>query len=344
MVILSFGGKRTMNGSRQSPTFHRNEFIVMAFGNIIGSGIFLASALVLETAGQLAPLAYFFGGLIMIMEVTFLMELAIANPVAGSFKACAEDVFGPGWGFINGWMFWVSGVLGMASEVIACSILMQLWFPAIPIWLFSFGFTVMITIVNLNDLKGLSKIEFVLSSVKFFTLVLFLFMGLLIAAGISFRSVTLTTHSWLAVNNNWTGLGGSMLIVLYAYTGTGIIGMAATETKDAARVVPAAGLFVALVVVVLYTGASWLLGALLPPELINTKLSPFVAAFDLFSLPYASNIVNFILLTAVLSSLNSQVYSASRMLFSLAKNGQAPWQLKRENAAGTPVGAVYSSC
>jgi GABA permease/S-methylmethionine transporter len=151
--------------------FHRNEFVVMAIGNIIGSGIFLASAVVLETAAGLAPLAYLFGGLIMTMEVAFLIELAIANPVSGSFKACAQDVFGPAWGFVNGWMFWVSGVLGMASEVIACSILMRLWFPVIPLWLFSLVFAVLITLVNLNDLQGLSKIEFVLASIKFITLV-----------------------------------------------------------------------------------------------------------------------------------------------------------------------------
>jgi GABA permease/S-methylmethionine transporter len=147
----------------------------------------------------------------------------------------------------------------------------------------------------------------------------------------------------LSETNQWSGFFGSMLIVLYAYTGTGIIGMAATETDNVAKSVPTAGLVVAIIVTFLYAASCWLLSALLPPQAINIHLSPFVAAFSLFSLPYASNIVNFILVTAVFSSLNSQVYSASRMLFSLAQNGQAPRQLTRKNAAGTPVGAVYSS-
>ena len=186
---------------------------------------------VITIAGSWTPLAYLLGGLVMMMEVAFIIEMTIANPVSGSFKVYAQEVFGEWWGFVVGWMFWASGVLGMASEVTACAIFARLWFPHIPLWILSLVFALSITLINFNDVKGLSKIELGLSITKVLTLVLFILLGIFLAFG--FHVGTATEHFtafWSSPKNsveNLTGVLSSLLLIFFAYTGTGIIGLAA---------------------------------------------------------------------------------------------------------------------
>lgn len=327
--------------------FNKTEFIVMALGNIVGSGIFLASSAVIGAAGAWAPLAYLLGGLIMMMEVAFIIEMSIARPVPGAFKAHAQEIFGEWWGFVNGWMFWTSAVLGMSSEVTACAIFTRLWLPYAPLWGLSLFFAILITLINLNDLKGLSKAEIGLATTKIASIVLFVLVGLLVVFGLPVGSAVPNLSEFSAALaaplEGVTGLLGSMLIILYAYTGTGIIGLAATETHQADKIVPPATRIVTLSVVGLYSLAIFLIIALLPTNSIDPNTSPFVSILNLFKIPYASSLLNFILLTASLSSLNSQVYSASRMLFSMAKANQAPQAVGRQNRKGLPVAAVWMS-
>jgi len=319
----------------------------MALGNIIGSGIFLASSLVITIAGTLAPLAYLLGGLVMMMEVSFIIEMAIANPVPASFKVCAQEVFGDWWGFVNGWMFWGSGILAMASEVIACAIFARLWLPTVPLWVLSLSFSLAITLMNFNDLKGLSKIELGLSIIKVLTLIIFIIIGGLLTIGVPIGQVG-QHHISLEILGHGSphdiiSLLGAMLLVFFAYIGTGIISMAAVETENPEKSVPPAAKIVTLLIVSLYTLSAVFIVTLLPVEQIDAKVSPFVQLFTIFNIPYAGNIVNFILLTAALSALNSQVYSSSRMLLSLANNHQAPSIIAYQNNSGIPVAAIAIS-
>jgi len=325
-------------------SFNKTDFIIMALGNIIGSGIFLASSLVITIAGPLAPLAYLLGGLVMMMEVTFIIEMAIANPVPASFKACAQEVFGDWWGFVNGWLFWASGVLAMTSEVTACAIFARLWLPAVPLWILSLLFSIAITLINFNDLKGLSKIELGLSLIKVLTLILFISIGILLAIGVPIGQAR-EGHLPLQILERISlhdiiGLLGAMLLVFFAYTGTGIMGMAAAETENPEKSVPSAARFVTLLIVSLYTLSAMFIVTLLPTGQIDTTVSPFVQLFTIFHIPYAGTVVNFVLLTAALSALNSQVYSASRMLLSLANNQQAPSIIAYQNSNGIPLVAI----
>jgi L-asparagine transporter-like permease len=336
-----------MGGNVSLATFNKTDFIIMALGNIIGSGIFLASSLVISIAGAWTPLAYLLGGLIMIMEVAFIIEMTIANPVHGSFKVYAQEVFGDWWGFLIGWMFWVSGVLGMASEVTACAIFMRLWIPNVPLWIGSLVFSLGITFLNFNDLKGLSKIELGLSITKVATLVVFVIIGFAVLLGMPIGNVTQVSRPihelFQSPVEGLTGMLGAMLLILFAYTGTGIIGIAAVETKKPEQNVPPAARIVTVSIVILYTLSAYFIVSFLPIGLLDEKVSPFVQLFTIFKIPYAGDIVNFILLTAALSALNSQVYSSSRMLFSLAKDKQAPKIASYQNKKGVPVTAVAIS-
>ena len=164
--------------------FNKAQFITMALGNIIGSGIFLASSSVINLAGIWAPLAYLLGGVIMSCEVAFIVEMSVANPVQGSFKVHAQQIFGDWWGYVIGWMFWASGVLGMAGEVTACALFMHYWLPSVPLWIFSLIFSLLISVINLADVKGLSAVELWLASLKIVTLVIFIFAGTAIFFGV----------------------------------------------------------------------------------------------------------------------------------------------------------------
>jgi L-asparagine transporter-like permease len=327
--------------------FNKTDFIVMALGNIIGSGIFLASSLVISTAGAWAPFAYLFGGLVMMMEVSFIIEMTIANPVSGSFKAHAQEVFGEWWGFVIGWMFWTSGVLGMISEVTACAIFIRLWFPTVPLWTCSLILALGITLINFNDVKGLSKIELGLAITKVVTLLAFVSMSFTIILGIPIGDATkdfLQFQSLLqSPLEGFPGMLGSLLLILFAYTGTGIIGIAAVETEKPEKTVPPATRIVTFTVTILYTLSVFFIITLLPRHLLDGTVSPFVQLFTIFKIPYAGDLVNFILLTAGMSALNSQIYSSSRMLFSLAKEKQAPQIAKYQNTKGVPIAAVAIS-
>lgn len=327
--------------------FNQSQFIIMALGNIIGSGIFLASSTVIGIAGAYAPIAYGLGGVIMICEVAFITEMTIANPAPGSFKVHAQQIFGRWWGYVIGWMFWTSGVLGMASEVIACALFMRIWFSFIPLWVFSLFFAVLVTAINLFDTKGLSRVEFGLASIKVVTLILFIVFGILIVIGLPIGSISVTFAQFNTVlTNSSSGIGGlfsSMIVVLFAYTGTGIIGLAITETKNPERIVPKSAKIVSFTVVCLYTVSVALLLILLPGQLLDKNVSPFVLVFRLLNVPFALDVLNFILLTAALSALNAQVYSSSRMLLSLAKQGEAPALISFQNSRGVPTNAVLLS-
>lgn len=327
--------------------FNKTDFIVMALGNIIGSGIFLASSLVISVAGAWAPLAYLLGGLVMMMEVSFIIEMTIANPVSGSFKGHAQEVFGDWWGFVIGWMFWTSGVLGMVSEVTACAIFIRLWLPTVPLWICSLVFALGITLINFNDVKGLSKIELGLAITKVVTLVVFVIMSFAVILGIPIGDATKNFMPFQSLVQSplegFPGMLGSMLLILFAYTGTGIIGIAAVETEKPEKTVPPATKFITFSVTILYMLSAFFIITLLPLHLLDETVSPFVQLFTIFKIPYAGDLVNFILLTAGISALNSQIYSSSRMLFSLAKEKQAPQIANYQNSKGVPIAAVAIS-
>ncbi|MDP4093352.1 MAG: amino acid permease, partial [Bacillota bacterium] len=295
--------------------FNRNRLIIMALGNIIGSGIFLGSGNVLAVAGPSAVLAYALGGLIMLLEVMFITEMSIVNPAPGSFRVHASEVFGPWMGFANGWMFWFSGVLGMASEVAAAAIFTSLWFPHIPLWIFCIIYSAMMTLINLKDAKGLSRIESLLASIKVIALILFVIFGLLTLTGVinlgSFRPAPVFNSISSFMPNGIKGILASMIMVMFSYVGTGIIGLAMAETESPEQNAPPAIYTITVTVIILYCLSTLFIALLTPWNTLLRSSSPFVAIFQRVGIPFGGSVLNFIVLTAALSGLNSSMYSAS---------------------------------
>lgn len=324
--------------------FSRNHLIIMALGNIIGSGIFLGSGTVISIAGPGAILAYIFGGIIMVMEVMFITEMTIINPAPGSFRVHASEIFGPWIGFVNGWMFWFSGVLGMASEVAAAAIFTGVWFPGIPLWVFCVIYALVMTVINLKDARGLSIIESFLASVKVLSLVVFIVFALTTIVGITSFGGIKPLPVFQSVNsfmpNGFRGIFASMIMVMFSLTGTGIIGIAIAESENPEKDAPPAIYTITITVIALYTLSIFFIIYLMPWKAFSTSESPFVEILKRAGIPFGGDILNFVVLTAALSGLNSSMYSASRMLNSLSMGKQAPKKFLIKNKNGVPVYAL----
>ena len=327
--------------------FNRNHLIIMALGNIIGSGIFLGSGAVISIAGPAAILAYIFGGIIMVMEVMFITEMTIINPAPGSFRVHASEIFGSWIGFVNGWMFWFSGGLGMASEVAAAAIFTGLWFPRIPQWVFCVIYALVMTGINLKDARGLSIIESFLASIKVLSLIVFIIFGITIIAGITsfggFKPLPVFQSVNSFMPNGFRGIFASMIMVMFSFTGTGIIGLAIAESENPEKDAPPAIYTITTTVIALYTLSILFIIWLMPWKAFSTSESPFVEILNRAGVPFGSDILNFVVLTAALSGLNSSMYSASRMLNSLSLGGQAPKTFLVKNKNGVPVYALALS-
>lgn len=320
---------------------------MMSLGNMIGSGIFLGSSTVLSVAGPAAVVAYMFGGVIMAFEVMFITEMCIVRPAAGAFRAHAAEIFGPGVGFVNGWMFWCSGVLGMASEVAAAAIFARFWFPHVPQWAFCVLFAALMMAVNLNDLKGLSRVESVLASVKVLALLIFIVFGLLMVLHVVPLSLNSGGNPFASLQSFFPhgvkGVFAAMLMVMFSYSGTGIIGLGIADTENPAKNAPAAIAVITTAVPALYALSMLFIVLLSPLNAVTSAASPFVLLLNRLHVPFSDSILNFIILTAALSGLNSSMYSSSRMLSSLGKDGQAPRIFLKNTKKGVPVFALGAS-
>ncbi|MBE6822024.1 amino acid permease [Caproiciproducens sp. LBM24188] len=328
-------------------TFNKRHLIVMSLGNIIGSGIFLGSSTVISVAGPAAVIAYLLGGFLMAFEVMFIVEMCVIHPAPGAFRVHASEIFGPWIGFVNGWMFWCSGVLGMASEVAAAAIFTRFWFPNVPLWIFCVIYAVFMTAVNFSDLKGLSRIETLLASIKVVALVLFILFGILSLLGIfrfnNNQMVNPFTSFQSLFPKGIKGVLASMIMVMFSFTGTGIIGLAIADMDNPSQNAPYALFTIIGSVLGLYVLSILFLLLFIPWTTISESESPFVFLLNRLHIPFSDSILNFVVLTASLSGLNSSMYSSSRMLSSLSREGQAPKIFLRTNRNEVPLYAVTLS-
>lgn len=333
-----------MSRPRVARSFNRNHLIIMSLGNIIGSGIFLGSGEVISLAGPAAVLSYLFGGFIMWLEVMFITEMSVINPAPGAIRVHASEVFGPWIGFVNGWMFWCSGVLGMASEVAAAAIFTSLWLPQVPLWVFCVIYAAIMTVINLKDAHGLGKIETWLASIKVIALVLFIIGGILAATGLILPGTLKPGNIFNSLQGfmpkGVKGILASMIMVLFSFTGTGIIGLAIAETDSPEKSAPPAIRVISSVVVTLYSLSILLIVLLVPWSSLSASSSPFIAIMQRVKIPFADSILNFVVLSAALSGLNSAMFSASRMLNSLSMDKQGPKLFLIKNKNGVPVYAL----
>ncbi|WP_151734601.1 amino acid permease ['Paenibacillus yunnanensis' Narsing Rao et al. 2020] len=310
------------------------QLTMLALGTVVGGSFFLGSAVAIRAAGPSVLLAYIIGGILVYFILSALSEMTVANPSPGSFRTYTEQAFGRGAGFTVGWVYWTGLVLAMSSEATAASILLRGWFPMLPLALAGTAIIAGVTLLNLLGAERLSKLESGLAAVKLLAIFGFVVIALVILAGITAgRAGTpglsvLRSQRWMP--GGFSGIAGSMLMVMFTYAGFEVLGLAASETRNPAARIPQAIRYTIILLVGLYLAAMAGLFLLVPAGRVAENVSPFVTALSLYGLGWAGTAMNIVLVSAILSTMLASVFGLGRMLRSLAEEGHTPaWMRDR---------------
>lgn len=322
------------------------HLFMLSLGGVIGTGLFLNAGFTINQSGAGgAILAYLFGGLILFMVMVCLGELAVYMPVTGSFQKYATKYISPSAGFSLGWMYFVGSAATAGVEFTASGILMQHWFPNTPVWIWCAIFIVLLFSLNALTTRGFAEAEYWFSSIKVVAVLFFIVVG--IAAIFGFIPLANRPAPFLD-NFAPTGLFPvgiaivfvTMMNVIFSYQGSELIGIAAGESEDPAKNIPKAIRNVLFRIIVFYIASIVILSAIFPASELGLLESPFVTLMELAGIPYAAGIMNFVILTAILSVGNSCLYASTRLLWSMAHDGMAPKLFGRLTKRKVPLNAL----
>lgn len=318
-------------------------------GGAIGTGLFLGSAQVIQSAGPSIILGYAIGGLIAFLIMRQLGEMIVEEPVAGSFSHFANKYWGKFPGFLAGWNYWILYILVAMTELTAVAKYINYWWPHIPAWTSVLFFFVVITIVNLANVKFYGESEFWLSIIKVAAVVSMIVFGLYLLLTADAGSTASFSNLWAHGGffpHGFDGLFYMLAFLMFAFGGIELIGMAAAEAENPEKTIPKAINQVVFRILIFYVGSLTILLSLVPwnqLDLGGLDKSPFVMIFSQLGIGWAAHLLNFIILTAALSVYNSGMYANSRMLFGLAQQGNAPKVFAQVNKQGVPIPAVLFS-
>ncbi|XAZ50772.1 amino acid permease [Pseudomonas simiae] len=315
----------------------------MALGSAIGTGLFYGSASAIQMAGPAVLLAYLIGGAAVFMVMRALGEMAVHNPVAGSFGQYASTYLGPMAGFILGWTYAFEMIIVCLADVTAFGIFMGFWFPDVARWVWVLGIVLLIGGLNLCNVKVFGEMEFWLSLLKVGAIVAMILGGFgIMLFGIHSAGETQAS----GLSNLWAhggfmpnGIGGliaSFAVVMFAFGGIEIIGITAGEAKDPQRVIPKAINAVPLRILLFYVLTLFVLMAIYPWPQIGSQGSPFVQIFSNLGIGSAATILNIVVISAAVSAINSDIFGAGRMMYGLAQQGQAPKGFAQLSKQGVP--------
>lgn len=324
---------------------NQRQLTMIAIGGVIGAGLFVGSGVVIGGTGPGAFLTYGMAGVLIIMVMRMLAEMAVANPSTGSFADYSRSALGHWAGFSVGWLYWYFWVIVVGFEAIAGAKIIQYWID-VPLWLSALVFMILMTATNLFSVSSYGEFEFWFAGIKVAAIIAFIALGGAYVFGLwpdkSADFSNLTSHGGFTP----LGLGAitvGIVTVIFSMVGAEIATIAAAESSDPERAVAKAANSVILRILIFYVGAVFLLVTILPWNDDAVSASPFVAAFTKMGIPYADHVMNAVVLTAVLSCLNSGMYTASRMLFVLAARREAPPALVKVTRRGVPANAILAS-
>jgi L-asparagine transporter-like permease len=318
------------------------QLSMIALGGAIGTGLFLGSAVSVRLAGPGVILSYAAGAAIALVLMWALAEMAVAHPVAGSFGVYAEMYVHPWAGFAVRYSYWLAQVVAIGSEVVAAAIYCRYWFPGVPGWVWIATFSMALVYVNARSVASFGEFEYWFAMIKVVTIVLFLILGAALLVGIGFRPIgtaNYTRHGGF-LPNGWAGVGLGIAMAIFSYMGVEIVAVTSGEADRPEIAVPRALRQTLLRLAIFYIGGVAVLVGIMPWKQAGLAESPFVHVFQTVGIPAAAAVMNFVVLTAALSSVNCNLYLTARMIFSLARGGYAPRALGRLSRQGTPVAAL----
>ncbi|WP_288762025.1 amino acid permease [uncultured Lacticaseibacillus sp.] len=326
------------------------HLLMISLGGVIGTGLFLSSGYTIHQAGPIGTiLAYGIGAVVVYLVMLCFGELAVAMPETGSFHVYADRFIGPGTGFTVAILYWLTWTVALGSEFTAAGLMMQKWFPGSPTWVWSLLFMVVIVVSNALSVRFFAETEFWFSSIKVVAIVAFIVLGALAIVGVihldGYQHApllhNLTKDGWFPTG--FKGVFTTMLTVNFAFSGTELIGVTAGETKDPAHNIPQAIRTTLMRLVIFFIGSIFVMAALIPWQDAGVNQSPFVLVFNRMGLPFAGDLMNFVVLTAILSAANSGLYASTRMLWSLAHEGMISRRFAQTSRRGVPLLALAVS-
>lgn len=316
---------------------------LIALGGAVGTGLFLGIAQTIKMAGPSVLLGYAIGGFIAFMIMRQLGEMVVEEPVAGSFSHFAYKYWGNFAGFASGWNYWVLYVLVAMAELSAVGIYIQYWWPGIPTWVSAAVFFLFINAINLTNVKVYGELEFWFSIIKVAAVVGMIVFGCwLLLSGHAGPEATVT-NIWAKGGffpNGITGLVMAMAVIMFSFGGLELVGITAAEADEPEKSIPKATNQVIYRILIFYIGSLAVLLSLYPWTKVVEGGSPFVMIFHELGDSLVANALNVVILTAALSVYNSCVYSNSRMLYGLAKQGNGPKSLLKVDRRGVPYVAL----
>jgi len=321
---------------------------MIAIGGAIGTGLFLGSSLAVRLAGPAVILTFVIGAAITLLLMGALSEMAVAHPTAGSFGVHAEIYLGRWAGFVVRYTYWAVQAIAIGGEATAVAVYCRWWFPNVPSWLWIVGFSAGLLWVNVRSVGSFGSFEYWFAMIKVVAIILFIVFGAAVLLGVGHPAIG--AHNFTAGGffpHGWRGMWMALVFAIYGYIGAEIVAVTAGEAKDPQRALPRAMRSMVGRLILSYIGSMIVLIGVVPWQRIqpgaDVTASPFVTVFQLMGIPAAAHVVNFVVLTAALSSINCNFYLVTRMMFSLARGGYAPSVFGNISRQGTPVNALIIS-
>ncbi|OCG25506.1 amino acid transporter [Gilliamella sp. App2-1] len=331
-------------------TMQTRHLIMLSLGGVIGTGLFFNTGYIIATAGAMgAIIAYLIGALVVYLVMLCLGELAVAMPETGAFHSYASRFISPGTGYTVAWLYWLTWTVALGSSLTAAGLCMQYWFPSVSVWVWCLIFCIVIFALNIVTAQFFAESEFWFSIIKVITIIIFIIAGATAIFGfVPMKNDmpapflhNITDNGWFP--NGITPIIMTMVSVNFAFSGTELIGIAAGETHNPEKSIPLAIKTTILRLIIFFIGTIFVLAALLPMDQAGVITSPFVMVFENIGIPYAADIFNFVILTAILSAANSGLYAAGRMLWSLSNQGTLPKCFAKLTHKGIPTTAIAVS-
>ncbi|MEG0386475.1 MAG: amino acid permease [Solibacillus sp.] len=326
-------------------TMTTRHITMMALGGAIGAGLFKGSSSAIDLAGPAVLIAYLLGGIILLFVMQGLAEMAVRNSEARTFRDLVQSILGKYPAYFLDWIYWKMWVLNIAAESVVAAIFIQYWLPEYPIWILALSVSVLVTAVNLLSVKVFAETEFWLALIKISVIVVFIIAGLVLLL-VTFGNHTavgfsnLTDHGGFLPNGP-AGLIAAMLVVIYSYGGTEIIGITLAETKNPEKAVPKAVRSTLIRIITFYLLPFFIIVSLIPWNEVNgVPESPFVMVFKMIGIPGADHIMNAVVILAIVSSMNSGLYGSSRVLYTQAMDGRIPKVFAYLSKRKVPVYAI----
>ncbi|GAA4665636.1 amino acid permease [Gordonia humi] len=319
------------------------HLIMMSLGSAIGAGLFVGSGEGVSLAGPAALIAYAIIGLIIVSVMRMLGELAAADPNPGAFSYYVGTALGPGAGFMMGWLWWVQMTIVVSAEALAAAEGLENLIGVVPAWAWALIFMVVFTVLNLTGAANFGELEFWLALIKVVFIVVFLGIGAAYLLGWTSEPSPGLDHLGDFAPHGLSGITAALLVIAFAFGGIEIIAVAAAETDDPGPSVTKAIRTIVWRILVFYIGSVLVILLVIPAGDESLDTGPFVGVLEKAGLPAVATAMGAIIVIALLSSMNVNLYGASRMLFSLGVRRMGPSSVTRTSTNSVPVRAVLAS-